>query len=165
MSVNKDLPHILVLPEDDANRQLANGFWQEVDWNRQRKMQVLPEVGGWSEVLSHFNSQHVAGMDRWPARFIVLLIDFDGRQDRLDNAKAAIPERLAERVFVLGAWDEPEDLGRSGLGSYEKIGADMARDCREETDVVWGHELLRHNRAELDRMREHVRSILFPPQN
>ena len=26
MSVNKYLPHVLVLPEDDANRQLANGF-------------------------------------------------------------------------------------------------------------------------------------------
>lgn len=26
MSVNKYKPHVLVLPEDDANRQLANGF-------------------------------------------------------------------------------------------------------------------------------------------
>jgi hypothetical protein len=26
MSVNKYHPHVLVLPEDDANRQLANGF-------------------------------------------------------------------------------------------------------------------------------------------
>ena len=26
MSVNKYQPHVLVLPEDDANRQLANGF-------------------------------------------------------------------------------------------------------------------------------------------
>jgi hypothetical protein len=27
MSVNKYLPHVLVLPEDDANRQMANGFF------------------------------------------------------------------------------------------------------------------------------------------
>ncbi len=26
MSVNKFLPHVLVLPEDDADSQLANGF-------------------------------------------------------------------------------------------------------------------------------------------
>jgi hypothetical protein len=26
MSINKHLPHFLVLPEDDANRQIANGF-------------------------------------------------------------------------------------------------------------------------------------------
>lgn len=26
MSVNKERPHVLILPEDDANRQLANGF-------------------------------------------------------------------------------------------------------------------------------------------
>lgn len=159
----QEFAHILVLPEDDANRQLANGFWEEVDWNRQRRMQVLPEVGGWNAVLSHFNSQLVAGMERWPTRFIVLLIDFDGKEGRLDNAKAAIPEGLADRVFVLGAWSEPEALRQSSLGTYEKIGSDMARDCREKTDVVWGHELLQHNRAELDRMDEHVRSILFPP--
>jgi hypothetical protein len=26
MSVNKYLPHVLVLPEDDSTRQIANGF-------------------------------------------------------------------------------------------------------------------------------------------
>ncbi len=163
MSVNKDLEHILVLPEDDADRQLANGFWQEVDWNRQRRMQVLPEAGGWNEVLNRFKSEHVAGMDRWPKRFIVLLIDFDEKDDRLSDAKAAIPEHLTDRVFVLGAWSDPQGLKKANLGTYEKIGSDMAKDCREETEIVWGHELLRHNAGELARLREHVRSILFPP--
>ena len=161
MSVNKDLEHILVLPEDDANRQLANGFWQQVDWNRQRRIQVLAEAGGWTEVLSLFESQHVAQMDRCPKRFMVLLIDFDSKEDRLHNAKAAIPEHLADRVFVLGAWSNPEALRRSNLGPYEKIGSDMAKDCRENTDTIWGHDLLRHNTGELDRLRKHVRPILF----
>jgi len=31
MSVNGHLPHVLVLPEDDANRQLANGFVLDLD--------------------------------------------------------------------------------------------------------------------------------------
>jgi hypothetical protein len=161
MSVNKDLPHVMVLPEDDANRQLANGFWQEVDWNRQRPMQVLAEAGGWNEVLALFRSEHVSYMDRWPSRFMVLLIDFDSKEDRLNNAKAAIPERLADRVFVLGAWSEPEAL-RADLGPYEKIGSDMAKDCRDGTDTTWGHRLLRHNAGELDRLRQHVGPILFP---
>ena len=101
MSVNKYLPHLLVLPEDDANRQLANGFIQDQHLFT-RRIQVLEEVGGWSEVLNRFTSDHVIEMDRYPQRFMVLLIDFDRQKDRLDKAKAAVPGHLTERVFVLG---------------------------------------------------------------
>jgi hypothetical protein len=60
MSVNRDKPHVYVLPEDDANRQLANGFFAEVDWNRQRQMQVLPPAGGWIEVLNRFKLTYIS---------------------------------------------------------------------------------------------------------
>jgi len=53
MSVNKYLPHVLVLPEDDANRQLANGFQLDV-FLATRRMQILEEAGGWQEVLNRF---------------------------------------------------------------------------------------------------------------
>jgi hypothetical protein len=43
MSVNKYLPHVLVLPEDDANRQLATGF--EIEVKHTRRIQVLVEAG------------------------------------------------------------------------------------------------------------------------
>jgi len=150
----------LVLPEDDANRELANGFHLQVDWTRQPRMRVLPVAGGWNEVLERFKSQHVTEMDNYPERFMVLLIDFDGRAESIDTARDAIPRHLANRVFVLGAWSEPEAL-KAELGAYENIGFSMADDCREETDVTWGHKLLRHNASELERLRERVRSILF----
>jgi hypothetical protein len=73
MSVNKDLPHVKVLPEDDANRQLAKGFELEVDSNRQRQMQVLSVAGGWNEVLNLFEDVHMGAMNRLPNRLIVLL--------------------------------------------------------------------------------------------
>jgi len=69
----------------------------------------------------------------------------------------------ADRVYILGALNEPEDLKNAGLGSYEEIGLAMAQDCREETDKTWGHRLLKHNATELDRLRERVRPILFRP--
>jgi hypothetical protein len=100
-------------------------------------------------------------MDRYPNRFMVLLIDFDGHEDRLAYAMKAIPERLTERVFILGVLTEPEDLKRAGLGSYEEIGQDLAKDCREDTDTTWGHDLLRHNSGEVDRLRDCVRPFLF----
>lgn len=160
MSPNKNRPHVLVLPEDDANKELANGFWLQVDWARQRQMQVLPVAGGWNEVLKRFKSDHVIEMDRYPDRFMVLLIDFDGKPRRLTIAKNAIPGHLADRVFVLGAWSKPEDL-KAVLGPYERIGQAMADDCRKETDTTWGRNLLRHNASELERLRVRVRSILF----
>lgn len=161
MSVNRDQPHVLVLPEDDANRQLANGLHSQVPWDRQRQMQVLAVAGGWNNVLNLFVSEHITEMDRCRHRFMVLLIDFDGKEDRLNDARARIPNHLSERVFILGTWTEPEDLKRN-LGSYETIGLAMANDCREETNTIWGHKLLQHNTSELDRLRERVRPILFP---
>jgi hypothetical protein len=149
MSVNRQQPHVLVLPEDDANRQLANGFLLD-PYLSHRNIRVLEEAGGWTKVLERFLSDHVLAMSRFPGRFMVLLIDFDGRKDRLKDAKARIPEHLTDRVFILGAWSEPEAL-RASLGSYETIGLAMAQDCREETVTTWGHDLLRHNASELQR--------------
>ena len=98
----------------------------------------------------------------FPDRFMVLWIDFDGRQDRLERARAVIPGNLKERVFVLGVWTEPERL-KANLGRrYEEIGRAAAEDCREDTSVTWGHELLQHNAGEMERLRHRVRPILFP---
>ena len=162
MSVNDSLPHVLVLPEDRANLQLATGFHLQVPWHRQRQMQVLRVAGGRNEVLGVFKSEHEVEMRRCRHRLMVLLIDFDGDTGRLTIAKRKIPADLTDRVFILGAWTEPEALRQAKLGSYETIGSAMAKDCREETDSIWGHELLRHNASELDRLRMHVRPILFP---
>ncbi len=161
MSVNQNRPHVLVLPEDDANRQLAKGFQLQVPPNRQRQMQVLPVAGGWTGVLKLFQSVHIGEMERNSHRFMVLLIDFDGRRDRLGDARARIPNHLSDRVFILGAWTKPEDL-KKALGPYETIGLGMAVDCREETNTTWGHPLFQHNASELDRLRRQVRPILFP---
>jgi hypothetical protein len=161
MSVNKQLPHVFILPEDDANRQLAEAFHKDVDWSRYRQMQVLPEARGWNEVLRRFKRDEVDGLEKWSDRFMVLLIDFDGRDDRLDTAKAEIPGHLTRRVFILGTFTEPEDLRKAKLGDYETIGSAMSKDCREETDTTWNHPLLQHNAGELARLREHVRPILF----
>ena len=163
MSVNQYKPHVLVLPEDDANRQLANGFHLQVPCNQQRQMQVLPVAGGWIRVLEQFQSNHVDEVAGNINRFMVLLIDLDGFTERLAEAKAMIPADLTDRVFILGALTTPEALKQANLGSYEDIGSAMAKDCREGTDSIWGHELLQHNASELDRLRPRVCTILFPP--
>jgi hypothetical protein len=157
VSVNNRRPHVFVLPEDRANSQLANGFLLEVDWARQRQIQILAEAGGWLKVLDGFQLTHVPKMDRYASRLIVLLIDFDRQENRLEYVRTRIPERLKDRVFVLGAWSEPEDLKKP----LEALGSALARDCRQETYTTWEHDLLRHNTNELARLRQRVRPILF----
>ena len=159
MSVNKYRPHVYVLPEDDANRQLANGFLLHPDLLA-RNIQVLPEAGGWREVLTHFKSNYAGGMERYEQRLMVLLIDFDGDERRLSEAQACIPPEVKDRVFIVGALTRPEGL-RAQLGSYETIGLALAKDCRENTNATWGSELLRHNETELRRLRERVLPVLF----
>jgi hypothetical protein len=162
MAVNRHLPHVLLLPEDDANSQVATGFHLQVSPLRQRQMQVSPVAGGWNRVLNLFETEHAMEMERWSFRYMVLLIDFDGVPNRLEIARTRIPAHLTDRVFILGAWSEPEDLRTAGLGSYETIGKAMADDCRNGTSTIWGHELLRHNAFEIGRLRQHILPILFP---
>jgi hypothetical protein len=66
MSVNRRQPHVLVLPEDDANVQLANGFHLD-PYLSAWKLQLLDAAGGWIKVLDRFVSYHVVEMDLIPA--------------------------------------------------------------------------------------------------
>lgn len=159
MSLNKFVPHVLVLPEDDANRQIAVGFQLDISWVT--RMKILPVAGGWTEVLHRFETDHIFEMEKNANRLMILLIDFDGKDDRLDKAHASVPAHLIDRVFVIGSWTNPEHLRQALHLSYESIGTLLSQDCRSGTVTTWNHELLRHNEDELDRLRVLVRSILY----
>jgi hypothetical protein len=168
MSVNNYQDHVLVLPEDDANRQIANGFI--LDSNvKQRVIQVLPIADGWGKLVGKFKDDHVYLMRKFPKRMMVLLIDFDRREDRLSYVKSQIPEYLQDRVFIIGVLSDPEDLKRIkkkfesiGTGKLEQIGETLANNCsNNNTNGLWGHDLLKHNKTELDRMILSVKPFLF----
>lgn len=149
----------MVLPEDDANRQLANGFLLHHSVATSN-IQILEEAGGWQSVLERFKSDHVGAMDRYPERRMVLLLDFDGDPKRRELVRANVPSRLIDRVFVLGTLKEPEDIKRE-IGPYEKIGLSLAQDCLDGRDTLWSHPHLCHNAEELGRLRHTLRPILF----
>jgi len=162
MGTNNYRAHVHILPEDDADRELANGFILGVLPAYSRAIQVLPPAGGWIKLLDEFRSFHMLGMRTFPLRQVVLLIDFDDDLNRVSWIKRSIPEDLSGRVFVLGALGEPEDLRKDFGPDYESIGQRLAEDCRDGTSPIWNHPQLRHNLCELDRLRQYVRPLLFP---
>jgi hypothetical protein len=159
MSVNKYQPHVLLLPEDDANTELANGFVLEV--KHIRRIQILPEAGGWKNACETFFSEHVKGMYNYSERYFVLPIDFDDQADRAANIKERIPHNLRNRVFLIGTKTEPEALKQAGLGSLESIGRHLAKECRDGNRDIWSHDLLRQNASEVDRLDKAVGRLLF----
>lgn len=164
MSANKYNPHLLVLPEDDANRQIANGFIINLNINSQA-IQILPIANGWRKVVEKFTSDYAGRMRQFPKRKMVLLIDFDEREDRLRDVKTEIPDDLKERVFILGVQSEPEQLKKAlkNTLTLEGIGRALAKDCSDNTNEYWGHDLLKDNQPELNRLIEDVKPFLFKP--
>lgn len=64
MTTNRYKEHVLVLPEDDANRQLAVGFLNHPSLDA-RRIKMLPPLGGWAAVrdaLLQHNSKEVTRM-------------------------------------------------------------------------------------------------------
>ena len=159
---NNYRPHIHVVPEDDANRQIANGFIQVPNVDN-RAVKVLPLAGGWKKAVDEFKKEYASEMQQIPERMMVFLIDFDNKyESRLNYVENRIPPDLKARVFVLGVLSEPRNL-KTALNqkSYEEIGKALAKDCSDHRHELWGHDLLKHNKAELDRMPLSVKQLLF----
>jgi hypothetical protein len=160
MSVNKHLWHIVVFPEDDANLAIVNGFLLHRQLNA-RSIRVLGCAGGWKAVMEKFTKEHMPEMRQYPERRFLLLIDFDKKERRIDDIKKKISDDVKDRVFVLGSLSNPEELKKSLGKSFESIGESLAANCSDNTDGLWSHDLLRHNKAELKRMSDSVKPFLF----
>lgn len=160
MSRNRYQPHIIILPEDRANEEIANGFIEYPNVN-ERAIQIERPAGGWGKVIEKFTEVHVPEMRLFTKRMIVLLIDFDRSEDRFSYVESQIPQDLKERVFVLGVQSNPESLRRDIQKNFEGIGETLAKDCSDNTNQLWGHALLKHNKTELERMILSVKPFLF----
>lgn len=156
MGVNSFKPHILLLPEDDANRQLAVGFALEIN---SRQVQVLNEAGGWLHVCDRFENDYVQSMINNPQRSIVLLIDFDNDPKRRRHVETRVPPDMVSRVFAVGSWTDPEALRRDLSMTYEDIGRSIARECRAGERAVLSSRLLQHNVDDIDRICKFIETI------
>jgi hypothetical protein len=157
---NRFQGHLIILPEDDANRQLANGFIKNINI-KPRTVQILPPAKGWEKAVDDVMKNHVPEMRSYADRRVVLLIDFDNDAERVGEIKNKIPDDVKARLFVLGTLSEPEKLKSDTRKSFEQIGGELAQECFENTNELWHHQLLKHNEPELERMVQDVKSFLF----
>ncbi len=157
--MNRERSHLMILPEDREDNNLANGFRQHLGI-KANQIQILPPVGGWTHVRDAFAAEHVKAMRQYPKRYMVLLVDFDRMLNRYDRVFEAVPEDLKDRVFVLGCLDEPEDLCRDLDRSVEEIGETLADECATNLRDLWNHPMLAHNIVELDRLCLVVRDFV-----
>lgn len=163
MSCNNYADHLHVLPEDDANRQIANGFSQHI-CVRLRSMQVLPVTRGCFKAWNRLIDDHVGHLRKYKCRRLLVLVDFDDDATKYDVKRSQIPADVADRIFVLGVLKEPENL-RQQLGKgYEDIGEALAEECLDGRWELWQHDLLRHNLDEARRLAADLRSVLLEPK-
>jgi hypothetical protein len=160
--MNKYNPHLFIIPEDEADERIANGFIMHHGIKDSRQVFVTPVAGGWRHVLDVFKVEYVPWLRQYSRAHVILLIDFDGQfAQRRGEFEAAIPGELTDRVFVLGAQKEPETLKKALGMSLENIGRALAEDCANNTSVLWGHEQLQHNDGDRLRLVQSVKPFLF----
>jgi hypothetical protein len=160
MMVNNCQPHIWLIPEDDADRQLAIGF-RKHDAVDDRRMSIRAPAGGWSKVLDVFETEYLPRLHQYPAAHVVMLIDFDGAEGRMTHFAQRIPEDVRPRVFVIGPKNNPEALKRELKMTFENIGRALAQNCLDGDFQLWCQPQLENNDAELERLVAVVRPILF----
>lgn len=159
--MNKYMPHVYVIPEDDRDRQIADGFVLHHQV-KDTRIQVVPPAGGWSKVLKTFQDEYIPKLREYPGAHVVMVVDFDDQlEKRRTDFEQVIPSDVKVRVFVVGAKYTPETLKQALKMSYEEIGTALADDCEAGTTSRWDHEQLKHNDPDRQRLVQIIRPILF----
>lgn len=172
-AVNRERPHLYIVPEDDADRQLANGFISYYEVNH-RQVQVLNEADGWPKVIDTILNEYIPILRRYPHAHVLGLIDCDDRENRIQKKLDLFPDDFRDRIFLLGFTKDPEKFKRvvkmgkdperfKGIikKELERIGYTLAEECFLDALALWNHEQLQHISAEIDRAKTALRPIIF----
>ncbi len=124
--VNRYRPHVWLIPEDDADRELAVGFLNH-EAVADRVVGVRAPAGGWHEVLDVFESEYLPQLRRHLGAHVVMLIDFDGDESRRAHFEARIADDVRPRVFVIGSKDDPETLSARWECRWKKSAGNWPR--------------------------------------
>lgn len=141
--MNKYKDCLLILPEDRRLSEVVNGYLITGQRN-QRKFQILPYERGWKHVFNRIKELK-KDLDKYPNLRILLVIDFDKDQNRLNEFTEEIGEKYIERMFILGPYENVEALKRCcKTTSAEQVGKILAQTSPKSNsqDNPWKGEQL-----------------------
>ncbi|WP_395144447.1 hypothetical protein [Armatimonas sp.] len=161
MAGNRYKNRVEIFVEDDANRELVNGFLRVGYLPYRKDIIVVTPAGGWRVLKNKFSEEYIKRMRNDKFLHVVLVVDFDDKDDRFTEVSSVIPSDLCDRVMLIGMKDEPEDMRRSMGKHLEDIGEEIAKACFDKAEGVWGDEHLKHNHSERERIGQTMRDLLF----
>lgn len=124
MSVNKYKPHLFIIPEDDADRQIAVGF--ELRGNiKARSLQIVNTAGGWLKVIDLIETEYIPILKKYPKSQVLGIIDCDNHPERIIESLNRFPEEFRDRIFLIGTLKDPQELKKNVNLSFERIGEDL----------------------------------------
>ena len=161
MSPNEYRPQLIVLVEDDAHRQIVNGFCLDINVAFD-KINLLQNAHGWVNVKDKFKENYIQKLRQNTQKYILLIIDRDVYQNRESHVRDIIREDIKNRVFILVFNPNPEKLKKDIQKSFKNIGEALAKSCSEDENGLWEHPVIIENKPELERMILCVKPFLFP---
>jgi hypothetical protein len=155
-----------VISEDNANREIANGFRLVVEKNA-RQFWINKSARGWlngrQELVAM--SESTGHLQKYKSSNAALIVDFDGKRERGSEIKQMVAEGVRDRVFVIGVLTEPEKLRNVTGMKFEQLGSQIGEGCKGSSIGFWQHDLLVHNIEEIRRLSGAVRDIFFNGTN
>lgn len=170
MSINRQRKHVIFFGEDEATRNLAQGFCESEKIN-DLKCEVWSTYGtGWQSTIDAIETVR---MSRYPQTHLVLVIDLDRRgEDRIAALKREIANcPCKDRVYIIGCTKDVQALQRSftpvnsiGKLSAQETGRTIADRSSKDVSCmegVWGDSSLVHNKDELERLCRNLKDVIF----
>lgn len=165
--VNRYKPHLEVIFEDEPYREIANGVLLSREWFSDETVCQINvhsrPVAGWRKV----GGKWIEELETNSCKFVLILIDFDGTDggarrkilyDSFFEHKQGLTniqkEALKERIFIIGAKKQSEDLKRSlqCRGCFENLGNSLHEHALTELKKCW------ENCDEIERMQRVLNS-------
>jgi hypothetical protein len=135
MASNKFRWHLRIFVEDDANRQIVNGFLESFfQRNIPRCIRVLQSSRGWDSTLKAAKQDCAEGGS---CRRVLAVIDFDGDANRIRTATV----KGQANFYVVGCREEPEKLRQllQRPGHFSTLGNSLAREYCDNNTSLWPH--------------------------
>lgn len=157
--VNKFKPHLFIVPEDDADRQIAVGFQMHLEANG--RMQIVDVAGGWLKVVNVIKDEYVPLLNNNPNTHVLGIIDCDKDADRIAEQLKTFPAGIRNRIFLLGVNENPQEFKRSTKMHFAQIGEKLADECYKDELDLWNHEMLSYSSIEALRAKNALRELVF----